>query len=65
MEELKAAGEHTPEAFTEAVKKYEEEMWVRGHETVKASIETAYDLSDWNKVKDSTLFTMSMDERVA
>jgi hypothetical protein len=40
-----------------AVGTYEEEMIPRGHKEVSCSIENGYMFHDWNKVKESPVFT--------
>lgn len=55
----------TAEALLEAVRRYEHEMWPRGAETVRVTVETAKQALNWETLKKSSLFTKDLNERVA
>ncbi|KAK4182708.1 hypothetical protein QBC35DRAFT_444706 [Podospora australis] len=52
LQDMKA---HTPAALAEVVRKYEEEMWVRGLEAVKVNLENTVAIHDWKKTRSSAI----------
>ena len=44
-----------------AVSEYEKEMIARGLQEVKDSVENTYMLLDWNKFKESPIFTKGIE----
>ncbi|GME23717.1 putative monooxygenase FAD-binding protein [Neofusicoccum parvum] len=65
LEEIKNMKANDSESLQEAVKRYEEEMWPRGAETVRVTVETAKQTQNWDAFKKSSFFTKDLDERVA
>lgn len=62
--------EHTPEELAAAVKRYEVELWPRGHEAVLQSHENTNAVHDWKTMMQSDLFTgglakLSKEEQAA
>ncbi len=57
---LREMKEHTPEELAAAVKRYEVELWPRGHAAVMASHENTNAVHDWNTMLQSPLFTSGL-----
>ncbi|TVY41155.1 FAD-dependent monooxygenase [Lachnellula occidentalis] len=67
---LREMKEHTPEELAAAVKRYEVELWPRGHEAVLQSHENTNAVHDWKTMMQSDLFTgglakLSKEEQAA
>jgi len=56
--------EHTPAELAAAVKRYEVDLWPRGHEAVLASLENTEAVHDWNTMMKSPLFTGGLAKEV-
>ncbi|TVY21659.1 FAD-dependent monooxygenase cctM [Lachnellula arida] len=54
---LREMKEHTPAELAAAVKRYEVELWPRGHEAVLQSHENTNAVHDWKTMMQSDLFT--------
>ena len=57
---LRAMKAQTPEELAAAVKRYEAQLWPRGHEAVLASHENTNAVHDWNTMMQSPLFTAGL-----
>jgi len=57
---INAMKDHTKEELVDAIRKYEKELWPRGHEAVLASLENTLMMHDWNSVMKSPLFVGGM-----
>ncbi|TVY90347.1 FAD-dependent monooxygenase [Lachnellula willkommii] len=67
---LREMKEHTPAELAAAVKRYEVELWPRGHEAVLQSHENTNAVHDWKTMMQSDLFTgglakLSKEEQAA
>jgi len=56
--------DHTREELVGAIRKYEEEVWVRGHEAVMASLENTIMLHNWDSVVKSPLFVSGVAQYI-
>lgn len=52
-------------ALREAVMRYEEEMWPRGAETVRVTVETAKQSQSLEGLRKSSYFTKDLSDRIA
>lgn len=57
---IQAMSAHTPEELAKAVRKYEEEVYVRGHETVMGNVENTLAIHDDEKRVHSPIFVRAM-----
>lgn len=64
MKEIEAMPERTITALREAVRRYDEALWKRGHEAVMSSMENSVAVHDWDKLKDSGLFKGGLVQHV-
>ncbi|KAF4313968.1 putative monooxygenase FAD-binding protein [Botryosphaeria dothidea] len=64
-EEMQAMKSRDAKALREAVVRYEEEMWPRGAETVRVTVETAKQSQSLEGLKKSSYFTKDLSDRVA
>ncbi|KUI59238.1 6-hydroxynicotinate 3-monooxygenase [Cytospora mali] len=64
VKQVGAMPERTADALRGAVVRYEEMMWKRGKEAVMSSLENSEAVYDWEKLKQSPLFTKGVRQDV-
>lgn len=64
LAQLRAMKSHIPSELAAAVKRYEVDLWPRGHEAVLASLENTEAVHDWNTMMQSPLFTGGLAKEV-
>ncbi|KAH7055897.1 hypothetical protein B0J12DRAFT_435785 [Macrophomina phaseolina] len=65
VQQVEAMPGRTPEALSEAVVRYEMEMWERGHEAVMSSLENSLAVHDWDVLMQSPFFKDGLTQTAA
>jgi len=59
---IQAMSAHTPAELAKAVRKYEEEVWVRGYDTVMGNLENTMAIHDDKKRVHSPIFVRALNQ---